>query len=95
MAKLNRKIIEKQVKVSADRLLAKAKQIIEKGGAHELVISNPSGKIELQLPLIKGAAIGTVAAIVAPFLTAVAGIAALATHHTIEVRRKTDTKKKK
>ncbi len=92
MAKLNRTIIEKKVKVSADRLLAHAKQIIEKGDDHELVITNSVGKIELRMPLIKGAAIGSVATIVAPFLTAIAGIAVLATHHTIEVRKKTNMK---
>ena len=95
MAKLNRNIIEKKVGMATDNMIAYAKQLIEEGKKRELVISNPKGKIELKLPLIKGTAIGSVATIVAPFLTLVGGIAVLATHHTIEIREKKPNGSKK
>jgi len=68
MVKLNRNIIEKKLQVTAEQLLSRVQEVIDEGKAHEIVIKNSAGRIELKMPLIKGAAIGTISTICAPFL---------------------------
>ena len=88
MAKLNRSIITKQIQVTADQLLGKARKLIEEGNAREITIKNESGKIKLKLPLTEGVTVGAIAAVCAPVLSVVASVALLATDHTIEIKMK-------
>ena len=94
MAKVNRKIIMEKLDVAADRLVAKVEEIVAKGDAHEVVVTDGNGKVNLKVSLTKGMAVGAVATLGAPIITLLGCIAALATNHTVEVRRKPEPKKK-
>ena len=86
--KVNKDMIIDKCRVSAAQLVTRVKAIVAEGRAHEIVISDKNGQVNLVVSVNKGAAVGTVAALGAPILSLIAAAAALATDHTIEIRRK-------
>lgn len=73
--------------VAGKDLLEKIRQIIAEGNARRLVVRDEAGKVLLEIPLNTGLLVGGAALLLAPFLTAIAAIAALAKKVHIEVER--------
>lgn len=80
--------IKQKIRVAREELVGAVRRIVAEGDAHEITVKDGSGHVDLKISLTKGAAVGAVAAIGAPVLTALGAIAALATNHTIEIKRK-------
>jgi len=78
------KTSDQEFTVSGDELLKTVKRIIKNGNARKIIIKSEHGKTMLEIPL----AIGAVAALIAPVLAAVGGLAALMTKCTIVVKKK-------
>jgi hypothetical protein len=85
--KLDGKFIKQRIKVASEELVGAVRKIVAEGNAHEITVKDGSGQVNLRIPLTKGAAVGAVAVIAAPIFTAIGAIAALATDHTIEIKR--------
>jgi exonuclease VII large subunit len=86
-AKLDGKVIKEQIKVASGELVDAVKKIVAEGRAHEVVIRDGGGKVNLKVSFNKATAVGAVAVLGAPLLSAIGAIAALATDHTIEIKR--------
>lgn len=74
------------LRVKGDELAAQVKDLIHQGNVQRIVVRNSDGHRVIEIPINAG----LVAAVVAPVLTGVAAIAALASDWQIEVQRDTD-----
>lgn len=72
-----------EIKVSADKLKERLKELIHEGNVRRVVLKNPSGRVLLDMPLNAG----VVGAALLPFWAAVAAVAVLATEYTVHVER--------
>ena len=72
-------------KVTGDRLVARAKELIQEGNIRRIIVKNDQGQIIMELPLT----VGVVGAILLPALVALGAVAALAAHYTLVVERHT------
>lgn len=64
-------------------LVEKVKELVREGNVRRIVVKNDAGHTVMELPLTAG----VVAAVIAPALSAIGAIAALAAEWTIEVER--------
>jgi hypothetical protein len=71
-------------RVSGDELMSKIKEIVREGNATKVIIKNEKDETVMEFPLTFGA----VGVFLAPVFAAVGTIAALATHCTIIVEKK-------
>jgi Domain of unknown function (DUF4342) len=69
--------------VRGEALVAKVKDLLHEGTVRRLVVKNDDGHTVMEIPVVAG----VVAAVVAPILTAVGAVAALASDWKIEVER--------
>lgn len=69
--------------IRGDVLVAKVKDLLHEGTVRRLIVKNDDGHTVMEIPVVAG----VVAAVVAPVLTAVGAVAALASHWRIEVER--------
>jgi hypothetical protein len=76
-----------EIKVSADKLKERLKELIHEGNVRRIVLKNPSGRVLLDMPLTAG----VVGVALLPFWAAVAAVAVLATEYTVQVERDTGT----
>jgi hypothetical protein len=74
------------MKVRGDVLAAKVKDLLHEGSVRRITVKNDEGHTVMEIPVTAG----VVAAVVAPVLTAVAAIAALASKWEIEIHRSPD-----
>ncbi len=72
-------------RVSGDELMSKIKEIIKEGNATRIIIRNEKDETVIEFPLT----VGAVGIVLAPLFAAVGAFAALATHCTIIVEKKT------
>lgn len=72
-------------KVPGAALVAKAKELIHQGNVRRIIVKNDQGHTIFELPLTAG----VVGVVVAPALTALGAIAALANHYTLVVEMRT------
>lgn len=70
--------------VKGDKLIEKLKELLKEGNIRRVTIKNSEGKIIFDFPLT----IGVVGVVLIPFWSAVAAIAALASHLTISIEKK-------
>ena len=70
-------------KVTGDRLVARAKELIQEGNIRRIIVKNEQGQTIMELPLT----VGVVGAILLPALVALGAVAALAAHYTLVVER--------
>lgn len=77
---------KENLKVRGDVLTAKVKDLLHEGSVRRITVKNEQGQTVMEIP----ATAGVVAAVVAPALTAVAAIAALASNWEIEIHRSPD-----
>lgn len=75
-----------EIKVTADKLKARLKELVHEGNVRRVMVRNAEGRTLLDMPLAAGLA----GALLLPFWTAVAGIVALAKEFTIVVERDPD-----
>ncbi len=73
-------------KVRGEAMTAKVKDLLHQGSVRRITVKNNEGQTVIEIPVTAG----VVAAVVAPVLTAVAAIAALANDWEIEVHRETE-----
>ncbi|MEW9530243.1 DUF4342 domain-containing protein [Microbispora sp. NPDC049125] len=78
-------VTKEEVRVRGTELADKIKQLIHEGNVRRVIVRNPQGHTVLEVPV----AVGVVAFIAAPVVTAVAAIAALAAEWPIEIQRLT------
>ena len=74
---------EEIIQLRGAALTAKVKDLVHQGNVRRIVIKNDDGHTVMEIPVTAG----LVALVVAPILTAVGAIAALANDWTIEVHR--------
>ena len=72
-------------KVTGDEILNKVKEIIREGNASRIIIRNEKDETIIEFPLT----VGAVGVVLAPVFAAVGTLAALATHCTILVEKRT------
>ena len=75
------------VEVSGDRLVDKVKQLIHEGNVRRLRIDNAEGETVLDLPVT----VGVIGLLVAPAVTAIGTLGALAADYSIEIERESST----
>jgi uncharacterized protein DUF4342 len=71
------------MKVRGDILVAKVKELLHEGSVRRITVKNDQGHTVMEIPVTAGLLV----AVVAPVLTAVAAIAALAGNWEIEIHR--------
>ncbi len=69
--------------VRGEALVARVKDLLHEGTVRRLIVKNDDGHTVMEIPVVAG----VVAAVVAPVLTAVGAVAALANNWKIEVER--------
>lgn len=72
-------------KVRGEALVDKVRALLHEGNVRRITIRNDEGHAVFEIPVTAG----VVAAVIAPVLTGVAAIAALASHWEIEIDRAT------
>jgi hypothetical protein len=72
-----------RINVSGGHLGHKIKELVREGNVRRIVVNDPDGKVVLDVPVT----VGVVGLLVAPTMTAVGTIAALAADYTIDVER--------
>jgi hypothetical protein len=72
---------KREFRVRGEDLLKKVKEIIHEGNIRRIVIKNDDDKTIMEIPVT----MGVIGAVIAPILTAVGAVAALAANYKIEV----------
>ena len=75
-----------EFKLNAKELLAKIEELIKEGNARRIIIKDEKGRTYIEIPVT----IGVIGVMLAPILSAVAAIAALASNFTVEVIKPDD-----
>lgn len=78
------KVIKEEFSVSADNLIERVKELLHEGNVTRIVVKDEKGKPLLEIP----ATIGVIGTVLAPWLTALGVIAALAISCRIVVERR-------
>jgi hypothetical protein len=76
----------KTVRLKGQAFVDKVKELIHEGNVRRIVIKNDAGHTVMEIPVTAG----VIAAVVAPVVTAVGAIAALAKEWTIEVEHRVE-----
>ncbi len=74
---------KENLKVRGDVLAAKVKDLLHEGNVRRIIVKNDQGHTVMEIPVTAGVLV----AVVAPVLTAVAAVAALAGNWEIEIYR--------
>jgi hypothetical protein len=72
-----------RIEVKGEHLVAKVKELIHDGTTQRIVINDSDGKPVLEMPMT----VGVIGLLVAPKLTAIGTLGALASHYSIDVER--------
>ena len=75
------KVSYEEVKLQAENLVEKVKELIHEGNVRRIIIKDEKGNTFIEIPVT----VAAVAAVAAPILAAVGTIAALVAHFTIVV----------
>jgi len=78
------KVTREQFSVSASNLVDRVKELLHEGNVTRIIVKDEKGKPLLEIP----ATIGVIGTVLAPWLTALGVIAALATNCRIVVERR-------
>ena len=73
-----------QFRVTGDGLAAKVKELIHEGNVRRIIVKGEDGHTVVEIPVT----VGVLGAILAPALTGIAAIGALAAEWTIEIERR-------
>lgn len=80
-----------EIEIAGHQLVEQIKALMAEGNVRKLRIHVGNGGTMLEIPLTAGAIAGGVVALTAPWLAAIAALAALATKVRIEIVRDEDT----
>ncbi|WP_248304910.1 DUF4342 domain-containing protein [Devosia sp. FKR38] len=80
-----------EIEIAGHQLVEQIKSLMAEGNVRKLRIHVGTGDTVLEIPLTAGAIAGGVVALTAPWLAAIAALAALATKVRLEVVRDDDT----
>jgi phage-related minor tail protein len=72
-----------EIKLQAENLVEKVKELIHEGNVRRIIIKDEKGNVFVEIPVT----VAAVTAVAAPILAAVGTIAALVAHFTIVVER--------
>jgi hypothetical protein len=72
-------------KVPGEKLVERVKELVREGNARRVIVKNEEGQTLLEIPLT----VGVFGAVLIPVWVALGAIAALATHYTIVIEKKT------
>lgn len=78
------KIDKEEIKVAAADLTDKVKELIHEGNVRRVILKNGEGQTIMEIPVTAGVLV----ALVAPIVTAIGAIAALASEWSIVVERR-------
>jgi len=74
-----------EIVVAGEHLVARVKQLVHEGNVRRIMIKNAEGRTVFEVPL----SVGVVGAALMPMWIALGSIAALASHYTLVVERRT------
>ena len=80
------KVDREEVRVKGADLADKVKQLLHEGNVRRVIVRDGEGRTVMEIPVTAG----VVVAVIAPILTALGAIAALAAEWSIEVQRVRD-----
>ena len=80
-----KRTVSEEIFVTGKELLETIKRLVTAGNVRSVIVWSEEGKKLLEIPLTAGVAIGGVAFLLAPFIAAIAAIAAMAKKVRIEV----------
>lgn len=80
-----------EIEIAGHQLVDQIKSLMAEGNVRQLRIHVGGGSTVLEIPLTAGAIAGSVVALTAPWLAAIAALAALASKVRIEIVRDDDT----
>lgn len=75
-----------EFEVSGDDLLDKVKNLIHEGNVRRIMVLDPEGRTIVEIPMT----LGVVGALLAPWLAAIGGVAAVVSSCTVRVERRSD-----
>jgi len=75
-----------EIQVSADNLVSRVKELIDEGNIRRIIVRSQAGDTLIEIPMT----VGVIGALLAPYLAALGAIAAIVTHCTIAVERRTE-----
>ncbi len=78
---------EEKITVGSAEVLEAIKKLIKEANVRKITVKSPSGKKILTIPASAGAAVGGLAVLTAPMVSAILAITALVTNVTLEVER--------
>ena len=76
-----------KIEIGSEQVLDAIKNLIKETNIRKITIKNSSGKRLLTVPATAGAAVGGVAVLAAPMISAILAITALLTNVTLEIER--------
>ena len=72
-----------RIEVQGEHLIGKVKELIHEGTVQRIVINDADGKPVLDMPVT----VGVIGLLVAPSITAIGTLGALASHYSIDIER--------
>ncbi len=75
-----------EVRVSGEGLVARVKELVHQGNIRRIIVKNDEGHTIIEIPLT----MGVVGAFFLPLWVALGSIAALASHYTLVVEKRTE-----
>ena len=78
------------IELEGRQLMDRVRDLIQEGNVRRLIIKDPNGKYNLEIPLTVGVVAGGVFALAAPVMAALGALAALVTRVQIQVVREMD-----
>lgn len=82
------KVRVQEFEINSGELIDRVKELVKDPGVQRVVVYSPSGKVLLNLPLVAGAVVGGLGAMLAPLTSAFMGIAAMAVKVRVEIAHK-------
>ena len=79
-----------RIEVASEQVIDTLKKLISEGNVRRVTLRKSNGKKLISVPMTAGAAIGGVAVLAAPMITAIAAVTALVTKVTLEIERTDD-----
>ena len=78
------------IELEGRQLMDRVRELIQEGNVRRLIIKDPGGKFNIEIPLTVGVVAGGVFALAAPVMAALGALAALVSRVQIQVVREVD-----
>lgn len=76
-----------RIEIASEQVIDTIKKLISEGNVRRVTLRKSNGKKLISVPVTAGAAIGGVAVLAAPMITAIAAVTALVTKVTLDIER--------